>query len=300
MTIITPLGATIPQVTHHLTPINGTEIHYVSAGTSGSPIVLVHGWPETWWAFRKLIPLLAETHRVYALDLRGFGDSGNAEGDYDEHTVAEDLHQFVEHLGSGPVHLLAQDISGGVAFRFAATHPADVLSFTAVESALVGFGLEALADVNAFGSWHVGFLGAPGIPSLLLPGHERDLIAGWAYPMMNGTDGAVTPADLDESVRTYSRADAWRGTEGLYHSIFTDKGSTKALAESNPLAVPVLAVGGVNYPFTPDAFRAVSAGEFTAVHIENVGHLVAQEAPESLAAAVLDFTAGVDEGLRVV
>ena len=76
----------------------------MSAGASGSPILLAHGWPESWWAFRKLIPLLAETHRVFAVDLRGFGDSSTADSGYDHATAAEDLHHLVRHLGAGPVH----------------------------------------------------------------------------------------------------------------------------------------------------------------------------------------------------
>lgn len=291
---VSPAGATIAGVTHHLDDVNGTQLHYVSAGSTGSPILLVHGWPETWWAFRKLIPLLADTHRVYALDIRGFGDSSNAGTEYGEPIAAEDLHHLVQHVGAGPVHILCQDFSGGIGFRFAATHPEDVLSFTAIESTLAGFGLETLADVNGFGSWHVGFLGAPGIASMLLPGHERALLADWAYPMMNRTKGSITEADLDEFVRSYSRPHGWRGTEGIYQALFADNGATKALAESRPITVPVLTVDGVNHPFTENTFRQVSAGELTAVHIEGVGHLVAQEGPESLASAILNFTALVD------
>jgi pimeloyl-ACP methyl ester carboxylesterase len=294
MTVIAAPGASIAAVTHHRAEINGTELHYVSAGSSGSPVLLVHGWPETWWAFRGLIPLLAESHRVFALDLRGFGDSAADDIDHDEQAFADDLHHLVEHLGAGAVHLVAQDISGGLAFRFAAQHPDEVRSFTAVESSLAGFGLEALADVNAFGSWHVGFLGTPGIPSMLLPGHERDLLAGWAYPMMNGTAGAVLDADLDEFVRTYSREHAWRGTEGLYRSLFADGGATRDLAESAPLRMPVLTVGGANHPFTEQSFRPVAAGDFSSAHVDGVGHLVAQEAPAELAALLLEFAAGVD------
>ncbi|PFG33045.1 alpha/beta fold hydrolase [Sanguibacter antarcticus] len=294
MTITSPAGATIPEVTHHVVDLNGAPIHYVSAGGTGSPIVLVHGWPETWWAFHKLIPLLAQTHRVYALDLRGFGDSGNDDVGWEEQVAADDLHYLVEHLDVGPVHVLVQDISGGVGFRFAATYTEDLLSFTAIESTLAGFGLEMLADVNSFGSWHVGFLGAPGIPSLLLAGRERTLIAEWAYPMMNGTEGAVSEADLEEFIRSYSRAGAWRGTESLYRAIFSDNGATKALAEAHSIEVPVLTVDGVNNPFTANSFQQVSSGEFTSVHIQGVGHLVAQEAPEQLAAAVLEFVSGID------
>jgi len=294
MPIIPPPGATIPGVTHHLADVNGARLHYVSAGTAGSPILLVHGWPETWWAFRKLVPLLAETHRVVAIDLRGFGDSSTATVDFTDSIAAADLHHLVEQLGCGPVHLVSQDIGGGAAFRFAATHPEQVLSFTAIESTLAGYGLESLADVTAFGSWHVGFLAAPGIPSMLLPGHERELLTDWAYPLMSATTDAITESDVDEFVRTFRRPDAWRGAEGLYRAIFSDRGSTRALAESRPLRVPVLAIDAASHPFTQNTFRQVSSGDVSAVHLEGVGHLVAQEAPEALADALLAFTAEVD------
>src|ERR1700692_1350481 len=97
--------STVAGITHHSARVNGTELHYVAAGTSGSPILLVHGFPETWWTFRKLIPLLAAKHRVFAVDLRGFGDSANAPGDYDSKTVAKDLHPLIADLGVGPVNL---------------------------------------------------------------------------------------------------------------------------------------------------------------------------------------------------
>lgn len=296
MTAITPAGATIPGVTHHLADVNGARLHYVSAGTSGSPILLAHGWPESWWAFRKLIPLLAGTHRVFAVDLRGFGDSSTADGSYDAAIAAEDMHHLVQHLGAGPVHFSCQDASGGPGFRFAATHPDEVRSLIAIETTLAGYGLESLADVAHGGSWHVGFLGTPGIPTMLLPGRERDLLAGWAYPMMTAVKGSVTDDDLDEITRTYARPDGWRGTEGLYHSIFTDGGQTRALAEKQPLVVPVLTVGSVSAPLTEQTFRQVTAAKVTSVRLEGVGHLVAQEAPEALSAAILEFAEQVDNG----
>jgi pimeloyl-ACP methyl ester carboxylesterase len=294
MSTVSPPGATVAGVTHHLATINGAELHYVSAGSAGTPIVLVHGWPETWWAFHRLIPLLAESHRVVAVDLRGFGDSTNDDVAFGEAVSAEDLHHLVEHLGLGPVHVLCQDISGGLTSRFAATHPDDVLSFTAVESALAGFGLEAFADVNQHGSWHVGFLGSPGIPEMLLPGHERALIADWAIPMMTAAQ-SIPDDDIDELVRTYSRPHAWRGTAGLYQSVFSDAGATPARAASHPLTVPVLTVDAASHPFTAQTFRQVTHGEIASVHLEGVGHLVAQEAPDRLASVLLEFLRGVDD-----
>ena len=62
----TPASPAVPEVTHHRAHVNGKTLHYVTAGDQGVPVLLVHGFPETWWAFHKLIPLLAARHRVYA------------------------------------------------------------------------------------------------------------------------------------------------------------------------------------------------------------------------------------------
>src|ERR1700753_1314137 len=211
-----PDAATIPGAPHRSVDVNGTTLHYVRAGTEGSPILLVHGFPETWWAFHKVIPGLARGHQVVAVDLRGFGDSANGPGRYDSATAAEDLHQLIRHLGLGPVHLTGQDISGGTVFRLAAAHPEDVLSFTGIEMGLAGFGLEALADVTHGGSWHIGVLAAPGVPDLLLAGREREFLSQLVFPALTVVPGAITGADIGEFARTYARPGGWRGASGLY------------------------------------------------------------------------------------
>ncbi|MEU4564137.1 alpha/beta hydrolase [Actinoplanes sp. NPDC023936] len=277
-------------VTHHHAEVNGTRLHYVAAGDTGSPILLVHGFPETWWTFHRLIPLLAAEHRVFAVDLRGFGDSGNGPGEYDSATSAEDLHRLIGVLGVGPVHLTGQDISGATVFRLATGHPQDVLSLTAIEMGLPGFGLEMLADVTRGGAWHIGVLAAPGIPELLLAGREREFLSQYAFPSLTAKPGAITDADIDEFVRTYARPDGWRGAAGLYRSMLREGPELAALR----LTVPVLAVGAGGGPFTAQTMaRAVTAGIRT-VSLDGVGHYVAMEAPAELARAILDFTAAVD------
>ncbi|MBZ6085442.1 alpha/beta hydrolase [Streptomyces olivaceus] len=289
------MNATLPGVTHHHAEVNGTRLHYAAAGTDGSPILLVHGFPETWWTFHKLIPLLARSHRVFAVDLRGFGDSGNGPGEYDSATFAEDLHLLIERLGVGPVHLTGQDISGATVFRVAATRPEDVLSLTAIEMGLPGFGLEALADVTRGGAWHIGLLAAPGVPELLLAGREREYLADFAFGTMTATPGAVTDADVEEFARTYARPDGWRGASGLYRSMLREGAEIKALAGTHALKVPVLAVDAGGGPFTADTmFRAAAGADVTSVSLDGVGHYVALEAPAELARAVLDFAANVD------
>src|ERR1700676_2757583 len=227
---VTPAGPALPGITHHRAEVNGTGLHYAAAGTSGSPVLLVHGFPETWWAFRKLIPLLAASHRVFAVDLRGFGDSDNEPGEYDSTTSAEDLHGLIGQLGVGPVHLTGQDISGATVFRLATTHPQDVLSFTAIEMGLPGFGLEMLADVTHGGTWYIGVLAAPGIPEMLLTGREREFLAGYAYPTMCATPGAISDQDVDEFTRTFARPDGFAGASGLHRSMLNEGEEIQRLA----------------------------------------------------------------------
>src|ERR1700676_763109 len=291
---VAPKGSTFPEITHHEVELNGTRLHYVSAGNQGSPVLLVHGFPETWWTFREVIPLLAASHRVFAVDLRGFGDSDNEPGDYDSKTSAEDLHLLIAHLNLGPVHLTGQDISGATVFRLATTHPQDVLSFTAIEMGLPGFGLEMLADITHGGAWHIGVLAAPGIPEMLLAGHEREFLGQFAFPALSATPGAITDADIDEFVRTYSRPDGWRGAIGLYQSMLKEGSEIKALADKHKLTVPVLAVGAGGGPFTLGTLSQATETEVRSVLLDGIGHYAAMEAPEKLAEAILDFVGKVD------
>jgi pimeloyl-ACP methyl ester carboxylesterase len=295
MTTITPAGATVPGVTHHLAHVNGTELHYVSAGTSGSPILLVHGFPETWWTFHKVIPPLAKNHRVFAIDLPGLGDSSNAEGSYDSKSAAQALHALITELNIGPVHLTGQDFSGATVFRLASTHPGDILSLTAIEMGLPGFGWETLAVRLGFvGTWHIGVLAAPGIAEMLLTGREREFIGGFAFPAMTAIQGSITDADIDEFVRTYSRPHGFRGAIGLYQSMLAEGAEIEALADASPLTVPVLAVGAGGGDFTNATMSQAAAGRVQSVLLHGVGHYAALESPDRLSSAVLEFIDHID------
>ena len=289
----TTTHASIPEVTHHHTTLNQTDLHYISAGSDGTPVLLVHGFPETWWAFHKLIPLLAAEHRVIAVDLPGFGDSGNAPEDSTSATAAETLRRLIDELDLGAVHLTGQDISGVTTFRLAAVHPELVRSFAAIETGLPGFGLEMLADVTHGGTWHIGVLAAPGIPEMLLAGREREFLAGYAYPAMCETDGAITDRDVDEFTRTFARPDGFAGASGLYRSMLNEGEEIQGLAAQSKLQMPVLAVGAGSGDFPRHTMTQV-AEHVSAATLDGVGHYAAMEAPEALAQVLLDFYRNID------
>ncbi|TPP05026.1 alpha/beta fold hydrolase [Rhizobium glycinendophyticum] len=281
-------SATIEEVEHKYVQLNGKTLHYVIAGDKGSPIILVHGFPESWWAFHKLIPLLAHEHRVIAVDLRGFGDSDVADDDFTSRDAADDLCHLIKHLDLGPVHLLAQDVSGQVGYRVAAEHGELIRTLIAIETGLPGFGAEMLANVLVGGAWYIGAIAADGVANSILSGRERELITGLVYPSYNLGE-ALSQADGEEFVRAYARPHGLNGSVGLYRSLLRDGEAMKELAVTQ-LKMPVLAVGSFGGPFTETTMRQV-AEDVTSVHIDGAGHYLAQEAPDRLAEAVLRFCA---------
>jgi pimeloyl-ACP methyl ester carboxylesterase len=84
---------------HQMASVNGIQIHYVIGGGHGDPIVLRYGWPQTWYEWRHVMPVLAKNYTVIVPDLRGLGDSSKPLTGYDGKTTAEDIHQLVSQLG---------------------------------------------------------------------------------------------------------------------------------------------------------------------------------------------------------
>jgi pimeloyl-ACP methyl ester carboxylesterase len=102
-------------VTHHRAEVNGIRLYYRKAG-GGEPVVLLHGFPETSYAWRKIMPELAEYFTVIAPDLRGCGDSDRPSEGYDKQTVAEDVHQLVRQLKLDSINLVGHDVGMMVAY----------------------------------------------------------------------------------------------------------------------------------------------------------------------------------------
>jgi len=159
------------QVEHHHARLADVSLHYVSAG-EGEPVVLLHGWPSTWYEWRQVMPLLAARFRVIAPDLRGLGDSSRPLAGYDKKTVAADLWQLLSGtLGLSRWHLVGHDWGGPVAFALAAAHPEAIRTLAIVDVTVPGIG----PDISQGGKrWHHAFHMTPDLPEALVQGRERD------------------------------------------------------------------------------------------------------------------------------
>src|SRR4051794_26090444 len=122
----------VAGVTHRFVDTGDVRLHVAEAG-SGPPLLLVHGWPQHWWAWRKLIPTLAERWRVLAVDLRGWGWSDAPPGRYEKQTFANDLLALLDAERIESVALLGHDWGGYASFLLAIDHPDRVERFTALD-----------------------------------------------------------------------------------------------------------------------------------------------------------------------
>ena len=137
-------------------------------GGKGDPVVLLHGWPETWYAWHKVMPALAKNYTVIAPDLRGLGDSSKPPTSYDGKTVAEDIHQLVTQLGFKTIFLVGHDIGTQIAYSYAAAHPTEVKKLAVMELPIPGFTPPRLEGKI----WWFIFHQTPDVPESLVEGRD--------------------------------------------------------------------------------------------------------------------------------
>ncbi|CAI0942126.1 alpha/beta fold hydrolase [Serratia ficaria] len=278
------------EISHQTTVVNGVRLHYVMAG-SGEPLVLLHGFPQTWREWHQMIPTLAKTFTVIAPDLRGFGDSDKPSTGYDKRTVAEDIYQLVHHLGFEDINLVGHDIGMMVAYEYASAHPNEVSKLAMLEAGLPGLGLEALFDSAAFPQfYHFGFFRAPGLAEALVAGREKMFITDFIRHLAYDTY-AVTDEDLNEYAERLSAPGALRASFEHYRAFDIDAINNQQNAQTK-LPMPVLAVGG-QYCMGDQMglIMAPLADNVQSVVIERSGHWLTEEQPEQLTSVLVDFFA---------
>jgi pimeloyl-ACP methyl ester carboxylesterase len=275
---------------HHTAQLNGTKLHYVTAG-EGPPVMLLHGWPQTWYEWRHVIDLLADDYQVVAPDFRGFGYSAKPAAGYDAATMAADLAALSDHLSLRDVTVIGHDWGAVFGYVYAAKNPAQVRALGIVEMALPGVGVmeQAMAPAPQGNFlWHMGFQSVPDLPELLIAGKERPYLR-WFFEHFAYDPSAITAADLDEYVSAITQVGALRAGLAVYQDFFASADQVSALAKT-PLEIPVRAYGGEAClgGLTLAAAQAVAPAATGGV-IERCGHWAGEERPDVVASIARDL-----------
>ncbi len=274
--------------THRYADVNATRIHYVIGG-EGPAIVLLHGWPYTWAAWRKLMPLLADAgFTVIAPDLRGLGDSVKADTGYAKTNVAEDIRQIVQSLGFDTINLVGTDIGTMVAYAYVASHPNEVRRLILAESLIPGFGLEELMNPATGGYWHFGFHMHVDVAEMLTARKE----VAYLLPTMKMMSISEDAAEVAESIYLphYIEPGGMRAGFQHYGTLLEDGKENRAAFKSK-LTMPVLVLNGdkgIPQAQTLGCVRQVAAN-IEAELVPNSGHLFAEDNPSWVAERLTRF-----------
>jgi pimeloyl-ACP methyl ester carboxylesterase len=275
-------------IAHHYAALGDVELHYVTAGR-GPAVVLLHGWPETWYMWRDVLPGLAQHYRVVAPDLRGLGDSSRPLTGYDTRTVSTDIWRLMyEVLGEERFFVAGHDWGGPVAFALAAQHRTAVRALAVFDVPVPGDG----SPLAAMARWHFGFHGEPDLPEALVAGREA-LYLGHFYRKGGARPDAISTEAQREYLRTYSQPGAMRAGFNYYRALPQDVADNQAFLAEGKLAMPVLAYGGA----APGAGRGMAALESwqrVAINVsggvvEGCGHWIPEERPDWVAEQLLSF-----------
>ena len=274
---------------HRSVPANGIQVHAVIGG-DGPPLVLLHGFPQTWWEWHKMLPTLAAHHTVVALDLRGAGHSDSPAGGYDKATMAADVHGVMAALGYLHYAVCGHDIGAMVALALACTQRDAVTHLAILDAPMPGWSQwEAnFADPKV---WHFGFHMKRDLPERLLFGREHDYVSTFIFDR-TFDHGAHAAEDVALFARAFAQPGNTRGGLEWYRSFPIDHANGLAWKQQ-ALAMPVLALGGAYrygakmVPMLQEFATTVSGGS-----IADCGHWLAEERPDETAAALLTFLAG--------
>lgn len=278
---------------HRFVAANGTRLHVAEAG-DGPLVLLVHGYPQFWWAWRHQLPALVDAgHRVAAVDLRGHGASDKPPHGYDVGTLTADLAALVRSLGATRAVVIGHGLGGWLAWAMPQLHP------------------EVTAAVGVLAMPHPRLLGGAGaVPwRLARPFWRRPVRRVLGAPA--GARAMVDPAVLEATLHEWSAPDsAWPSTEVVarYSQAMSLPFTHRSSCETHrwlmrarlhpdgrrllrvvcrPVDVPVLQLHGAADRLIPTAVAARSSalvGDYEWHLLPGVGHFVQEEAPAATTA----------------
>ena len=288
------------QIEHSFVRAGGLRMHVAAAGPADAdPLVLLHGWPQHWYAWRRLIGPLAERYRVICPDLRGFGWTDAPPGRYLKADLAADVVRLLDALDLDRVRLAGHDWGGFTGFLVCLDHPERVSHFAAAGMSHPWVEPErgaaaALKQLRRLA--YMAVIAAPlagGQVVRRVPAFTRAIFRASAVD----ADRTWSEEEMDEFVSQWGEPDRAAASVALYRTFLTRE--LRELASGafadRVLGTPCVQFVGVADPvIRPDQQRGCEANapNLGLVVVPDAGHWLPEEAPEPLLAGMLELYAG--------
>ncbi|WP_375508907.1 alpha/beta fold hydrolase [uncultured Caballeronia sp.] len=286
---------------HGFQTVDGIRIHYVSGGKADGPVlVLLAGFPESWFAWRKVMPLLGGIYRVIAPDLPGQGDSDRPADGYDTETLAVRVHGLLQQLGITSCNLVGHDVGAWVAYPYAALFSEQVRRLALLDAGIPGITLPdalPIAPDQAWRTWHFAFHVIPDLPEALISGREREYL-DWFLRRKTANPETFTDADLTEYLRIFKKDGGLRAGLAYYRAAAVSARQNREQATKGKLKMPLLALGSDQGSIADMAapLRAF-ADDVRGAVVSFCGHFLPEEQPEAVTRELLAFFGQADENV---
>ena len=287
-TLATGASAQGPTIDSRFADIDGTKLHYLTAGR-GEPILLLHGYAQNSHMWRPTMAQLAKTNTIIAPDLRGFGQSAKPAGGYDKKTMAQDIHALAASLGYKRIRIAGHDIGLMVAYAYAAQYPGEIERIALMDAFLPGVGewqtVWLLRDL-----WHFHFYGE--VPLKLVEGRERIYLEHFWNDFAADRKHSVPEADRRFYAEAYAQPGAMAAGFEVFRAFERDAPEFKSLAR-NTLKMPMLVLTGekASGEFLIQQGRLV-AENVEGVVVKGAGHWLMEEAPDQVIPKLAAFLRG--------
>jgi len=279
---------------HHYATVDGVRLHYVSGGNAnGETLLLLAGFPQSWFAWRQVMALLGDRYFIIAPDLAGQGDSDKPLSGYDTTSLAQNVQGLMQQLGHESYYLAAHDVGAWVAWPYATLFSDQVKKLALLDAGIPGVtlpeSLPATPD-KAWKTWHFAFHLLPDLPEALIEGREAIYLEWFlkrkaASPMVFGDE------DMAEYTRLLQQKGAIRAGMATYREVTVSAAQNRALLkERGKLALPLLAISA-DQGSIPDMALPLRefAADVTGIKIAHCGHFIPDEQPQALAEALSEF-----------
>ncbi|MGY3054001.1 pimeloyl-ACP methyl ester carboxylesterase [Pedobacter sp. UYEF25] len=282
--------------TNHYPTVNGVKLHYVSGG-SGTPLICLPGWPQTWYSYHPVAMELAKIFRVIIVDIRGMGTSEKPDSGYDKKTMATDVVELVKLLGLSKVHIMGHDIGGMVAMSFAYNYPEYTQKLIVLDGSHPNEGMmqmslmpaagtfEEKMDANMPYAWWMGFNQVKALPEKILEGRFHYLL-DWLFNYVMIDDTKMSSFDRAVYASAYNQTESIRASNAWYQTFTQDIEDSK---NYHQLTMPVLGIASyVSYNFMKVGLP-YTIKDVEVIGILDSGHYLYEEQPEQIIDAVVKF-----------
>jgi pimeloyl-ACP methyl ester carboxylesterase len=279
---------------HQFIEANRVRLHYVTQG-EGELVLLLHGFPEFWYAWRYQIPVLARYFKVVVPDLRGYNDSEKPATGYDLDTLSADIRSLIERLGYSHAHIVGHDFGGAIGWNLAQKFP-QYLDRLALLSAPhpQRFARDLLINLEQLRrSWYVLAFQVPSLPEWLIQWNLKEFVRNM-FQEQAVRKGAFTDEHAQMYQSALNKPGAIAAALNCYRQMFAPGHWVRDWMRSpDPITVPTLMLWGdedsIFSHHLMDGVEQWIAAPFKFKLIPHCGHWIQQEAPQTVNRELLSF-----------